>query len=150
MVFLCTICEIELNYSKSYGFVQYWWTNFIVGTFCFTAHMQYCSIAESSQFIYNNLRSSACSTFNIWRYLAKCSKKTIRFGMVYVDFTKHTKRNHISSNFSFNTDISWRLSIPGAQGCGRISRLLSEILFCRPLINKKKIQINFWKTLEAT
>ena len=62
--------------------------------------------------------------------------KTLQFEMVYVDFTKYTMRNHISSNFSFNTGISWWFSIPGTQGCGGIRWLQSEILFCPPIMNK--------------
>ena len=55
----------------------------------------------------------------------------------YVASNVFQKENHISSNFSFNTDIFWRFLIQGSQGCGRISWLLSEILFFRPLMNKK-------------
>ena len=127
MGFLCTICEININHSKSYGFIQYWWTNFIVGTLCFTAHTQYCSIADSSQFIYNNIRSSVAGTFNIWRFkisqqkiLSLMQYKTIRFGMVYVDFTKHNKQNQISSNLSFNTDIFWRFQYKALRVVGAL------------------------------
>ena len=56
--------------------------------------------------------------------------------LVFLDFGYH-----ISSNFSFNTDISWRLSIQGTQGCGRISWL---ILFCRPLMNKKTVLFHIY------
>ena len=59
--------------------------------------------------------------------------------MVYVDFTNRTKKNQISYNFSFNIDFSWLFLITGTQGCGRISWLLSKILFCRPKMNKKII-----------
>ena len=52
----------------------------------------------------------------------------------YVASNVFQKENHISSNFSFNTDIF----LQGTQSCGPISWLLSEILFCRPLMNKNK------------
>ena len=72
---------------------------------------------------------------NVWPLLKILN---IKHGMIYVDLSKLMTQNHISSNFSFNTGISWRFSIPGTQGCGRISWLLSEILFCWPQMNKKK------------
>ena len=40
------------------------------------------------------------------KILSLMQYKTIQFWMVYDDFTKHTKRNLMSSNFSFSTDIS--------------------------------------------
>ena len=44
---------------------------------------------------------------------------------------------HISSNFSFNINFSLYFSMPDTQVCRRISLLLSEILLCRPKMNKK-------------
>ena len=76
--------------------------------------------------------------------------ETIRFGMVYVDLTNRTKKIQVGYNFSFNIDISWQLLIPDTQaGYGRICWFLSEILFCRPKMNKKN-QIYKWKTMEDT
>ena len=62
--------------------------------------------------------------------------ETIRFGLVYVDFTHHMRKIQISSNLFFNIDFSWQFLIPDTQGCGRICWLLSEILVCRPKMYK--------------
>ena len=64
--------------------------------------------------------------------------KNIRFRMFYVDLTNPATRKQNCSNFSFIIDFSWRSSIPGTLDGGRICWLLSEILFCRPKMNKQK------------
>ena len=93
-----------------------------------TGHIYYIN------YIQNQLQISTIFSF-------KMKYKNIRFRMFYVDLTNPATRKQNCSNFSFNIDFSWRSSIPGTLDGGRICWLLSEILFCRPKIYKKKIRL---------
>jgi len=73
--------------------------------------------------------------------------KNIRFRMFYVDLTNPATRKQNCSNFSFIIDFSWRSSIPGTLDGGRICWLLSEILFCRPKMNKQKSDLALKKAV---